>query len=216
MPVFHTETAATLSHLVAFPHPEAAGAPLPSSRGAVEKLGHLTRAIRRGDEAAFARFYDLYSLRIYKSLLVLSRGNEEEAREVLQTVLLKVSKRFQVFEDEGRLLAWLRQVARNAFIDDCRARGRAPDFVSIEAIGAELQGATVAEHFLSASLRRALDELPAADRELLRAAYVDGQPLGEIAAESGQTYKAIESRLGRLRRKLKTGILTHLRHEQRT
>ena len=219
MPSLHPETAATLSDLVGFPLPEAAGAPLPvnsSSRADMEDLASLTRAIKRGDEAAFARFYDLYSLRLYKTLLVLSQGNEEEAREVLQTVLLKLSKRFQVFDDEGRLWAWLRQVARNAFLDLCRARGRAPDFISLEAMGAEPPGTGPAEHFLCASLRKALDELPPADRELLRAAYVDGQSLGEIAGETGQTYKAIESRLGRLRRKLKIGILTHLRHEQRT
>jgi RNA polymerase sigma-70 factor (ECF subfamily) len=222
MPGIPTTNSARLSDFAAFPFHEAGAAPLapdlmnPSEQAAREDLAKLTRAVQRGDEEAFGRFYDRYSLRIYKHLLVLARGNEDEAWEVLQTVLLKLSKRFQVFDDEGRFWAWLRQVARNAFLDHCRARGRAPDFISLEAMGAEPQGSLPAEHFLCASLRKALDGLPPADRELLRAAYVDGQPLGEIAGETGQTYKAIESRLGRLRRKLKTGILTHLRHEQRT
>lgn len=186
------------------------------SRAEPEDLATLTRAIRRGDEAAFSRFYDLYSLRLYKHLLVLARGNDDAAREVLQTVLLKLSKRFQVFDDEARLWAWLRQIARNAFVDYCRARGRSPDFISIDALGAEPTDTLPAEHLLASSLRKALDELPPADRELMRAAYVDSQPLQQIADETGQTYKALESRLTRLRRKLKTGILNHLRHEQRS
>jgi RNA polymerase sigma-70 factor (ECF subfamily) len=210
---------ARLTDFVGFPFHEAAGAPL--GREAVNAAGdderaelrRLTRAIRGGDEAAFGRFYDLYSLRIYKHLLVLARGDEETAREVLQTVLLKVSKRFEVFEDKGQLWAWLRQVARNAFVDSCRARKRTPDFVSLDALGSEPAEALAEEDRLGTALRMALDGLEAADRELIKAVYVDGQGLQEIADETGQTYKAIESRLGRLRRKVKEDILANLRHE---
>src|SRR5438132_64106 len=66
-------------------------------------LREWTRAIRRGDEAAFTRFYDLYSLRIYKHLLVIAKGNEAEAREVLQTVVLKLARKFKVFDEEKRM-----------------------------------------------------------------------------------------------------------------
>src|SRR6476659_9081463 len=52
-------------------------------------LRELTAAIRHGDEAAFTRFYNLYSFRLYKYLLVIAKGNELEAREVLQIVVLK-------------------------------------------------------------------------------------------------------------------------------
>ena len=45
------------------------------------------------------------------------------------------------------------------------------------------------ENRLSAALRTAMDELPAEDRELLRAFYVDKRPLIELAGESSQTYK---------------------------
>ena len=67
----------------------------------------LTRAVRRGDADAFSRFYDLYSFRVYKLLLVLARGDEDEAREVCQAVFIKLAKRCDVFDDERRLWAWL-------------------------------------------------------------------------------------------------------------
>src|SRR5262245_41485986 len=51
-----------------------------------------TKAIGRGDEAAFARFYDRYSMRLYRYLLVVAKGNETEASEVLQTVIIKLAK----------------------------------------------------------------------------------------------------------------------------
>jgi DNA-directed RNA polymerase specialized sigma24 family protein len=42
---------------------------------------------------------------------------------------------------------------------------------------------------------------------------VDERTLQELADASGQTYKAVESRLARLRHKLKTKVLNLLRHE---
>src|SRR5512134_4019787 len=56
----------------------------------------LTRAVRRGDADAFSRFYDLYSFRLYKFLLVLARGDENEAREVCQAAFIKLAKRCDV------------------------------------------------------------------------------------------------------------------------
>ena len=59
----------------------------------------LTLAIRRGDAAAFSRFYDLYSFRLYRFLLVLARGDENTAREVCQAAMTKLARRFEVFDD---------------------------------------------------------------------------------------------------------------------
>jgi RNA polymerase sigma factor (sigma-70 family) len=58
-----------------------------------------------------------------------------------------------------------------------------------------------------------MDQFTPDEQELLRAAYEDERPLKELAEESGQTYKAVESRLGRLRQKLKTRLLSQLRNE---
>ena len=177
-------------------------------------LRDLTKAICRGDEAAFTQFYDLYSLRLYKHLLVLARGNEAEAREVLQTVVVKLVKKFQVFDEERRMWGWLCHLARNAYVDFCRTRRREQRFVPLGEHQAELAESRDEEHRLSASLHHALEQLTAEEQELMRAAYVDERPLDELARASGRTYKAVESQLGRLRRKLKKTMLNHLRHEE--
>src|SRR5205814_7941850 len=88
------------------------------------QLGELTRAIRAGDEQAFSRFYDLYHLRLYQQALLLSKGNEQEAREVVQSVVLKLARKFQVFDEEKRLWAWLCRCLQNAYVDLCRGRRR--------------------------------------------------------------------------------------------
>jgi len=176
------------------------------------ELREWTAAIRAGDAAAFTTFYEQYSLRLYKYLLVLAQGDERVAREVLQTTVLKLVRSFSVFDEEERLWAWLCRVARNAYIDFCRIRQREQRFVPLPEQAMELPEAHD-EHRLSISLQHALELLPDNDRELLRAAYIDECPLQELAQTTGQTYKALESRLSRLRQKVKLNLLQHLRHE---
>ena len=188
----------------------------PVGKAAACDLRELTKGICRGDEAAFARFYDRYSMRLYQHLLVLTKGNEEEAREVLQTVVVKLARKFKIFEEERRMWSWLCRMARNSYIDLCRVRRRERRFISLEEDITELAEPRDNEHRLSASLNHALDQLRPEERELMRAAYVDECPLQELAGASGQTYKAVESRLGRLRRKLKAHLLNHLHHEEKS
>ena len=83
-----------------------------STVAAAPDIRALTRAVRRGDADAFSRFYDLYSFRLYKFLLVLARGDENEAREVCQAVFIKLAKRCDAFDDERRLWAWLCVLAK--------------------------------------------------------------------------------------------------------
>jgi RNA polymerase sigma-70 factor (ECF subfamily) len=184
-----------------------------SSVATAPDIQALTRAVRRGDADAFSRFYDLYSFRLYKFLLVLARGDENEAREACQALFIKLAKRCDVFEDERRLWAWLCVLAKNTFVDQCRSRRRLNRFVSLDDLCAEPNDNLTPEHRLGEMLREALAALPSDERELIQAAYVDKRPLRELADEAGQTYKAVESRLGRLRQKLKQQLLKDLRHE---
>ncbi len=223
----------------ATPHPDHAkpvthnGAPRPSARepavhsGSVlnsesqaaappPDVAELTRAIRRGDPAAFSRFYDLYSFRIYRFLLVLTRGDEAEACEVCQAVFMKLAKRFDLFDEESQLWAWLRALAKNSFIDHYRARQKRNILLPLEDLPPVSGSEDHQSGLLAEIVRDALAALDPADRELIQAAYVEEQPLAEIAAGSGQTYKAVESRLGRLRQKLKEHLLNKLRNERKS
>jgi RNA polymerase sigma-70 factor (ECF subfamily) len=183
-----------------------------TAEGALD-IRALTQAIRRGDAAAFARFYDLYSFRLYRFLLVLARGDENAAREICQTALTKLARRFEVFDDERKLWAWLCTLAKNTFIDHYRAQRRRDCLVSLEDIPASVAGADHSAGQLSELLREALAGLRPEERELMQAAYIDRRPLQELAAGSGLTYKAVEGRLARLRQKLKEQLLKELRHE---
>ena len=84
----------------------------------------LTKAIVRGDEGAFNVFYREYSPRIYRFLVVVSRGDEAVCRELHQAVMIKAARKIKVFTDAAQLWAWLTAVARNEWRDVCRKRAR--------------------------------------------------------------------------------------------
>jgi RNA polymerase sigma-70 factor (ECF subfamily) len=173
----------------------------------------LTVAVRRGNEEAFTKLHALYSLRLYKYLLVLTKGDELEAREALQIVFVKLARKMEVFDEERRLWAWMCRLTRNVFVDCYRSRRRDARLVSIEQLPLESETAEPQTE-ISHALELALKSFATEDAELLRAAYVDDIPIQELADGAGQTYKAMESRLGRLRKKLKETVFQNLRHEQ--
>lgn len=187
-----------------------AHAPLPEKSPVDTAWRTLPAAIRRGDEAAFGRFYDLYGFRLYKWVLVLVRGNEAEAREVLQAILIKLARGIPDFEREPVLWAWLCTLSRNAFLDHCRSRLRHQRHYALDDQTAEFRDVSDAGRQLCDSLGEAMTDLSPEERELIQAAYVDRRSLGELAAEHGQSYKAMESRLARLRLRLKNRLLKQL------
>jgi len=209
----HSKEAGSAYHDASPPHPpgvKTSSATVPPG----PDIPLLTRAARRGDAAAFSNLYDLFAFRLYKYLLVLAHGNESEAREVCQAAFIKLAKRCDVFENEDKFWAWLCVLGRNAFIDHCRARQRRNRFISLDELIPE-PGSPAPEQRLEDALREILATLPAGERELLQAAYVDNYPIRRLAEESGQTYKAVESKLGRLRQKVKEKLLKDLNHETR-
>jgi len=181
---------------------------------AEEIVAALTSAIRAGHEPAFEQFHALYAARLYRHALLLARGNEHEARELAQAVWVKVATHCQPCANDDALWAWLRCVTRNAFIDLWRARSaRERRIVPLDDTAHHHAIIAQRESVLSAGLRQILDALPADEQELLQAAYVDEKPLADIADSAGTSYKAVESRLGRLRARVRARLLKLLKDE---
>jgi RNA polymerase sigma-70 factor, ECF subfamily len=175
----------------------------------------LTRAIVAGDEAAFAQFYDAYSGRLYGFLLVLTSGQEDVARELHQLVMVKVARKFRVMATEPEVWAWLTQVARNAFVDHVRKQARRRE-CALDSSASESRApqADTAEQNLIQQLEEGLEHLDADERLLLEAVYFDKRAHKDMAAETGVTLKAIDSKLGRIRAKLRTFITRRMRNER--
>jgi RNA polymerase sigma-70 factor (ECF subfamily) len=175
-------------------------------------VGALTTRMQAGDEEAFNRFYEQYCDRLFRYLVVLCRGDEDLSRDLLQATMVKVARSMRVFESKGDLWRWLAAIARNNFIDAMRKAKRRPAIVPLEDSD-NLTAEEVADDLWQAALDDALAGISAEDRALVEEIYFQKKSHGEVAARQDTTAKAIESKLARIRQKLRATILRYLRHE---
>ena len=178
-------------------------------------IPELTRAIKGGDHAAFAQFYGIYFPRLYRYLLVSSRGWEEGVQEAMQETMIRVVRHMKPFADEAGLWNWVRRIARTALIDQVRRvrKSRRSHAAMSLTDARELADRDAAEDGsieLKHQLHLCLGELEQMERHLVEGKYLEGKSTKILAVKHGLTPKAVESRLARIRKKLKTLILARL------
>lgn len=178
----------------------------------------LTRDLTRGDEAAYRAFHSAYFDRLLRYLLVVARGDEHAAREALQSTFLRVTRHIRPFDDEAVFWSWLTVLARTAIADQRRGRRRYLAFLDrfTRHAAAEAEPDPSDTHAaLDSLLADQLAHLPAEDRQLLHLKYRENHSVRDIAQALAATEKSVESRLSRLRARLKTEVLARLREPSR-
>jgi RNA polymerase sigma-70 factor (ECF subfamily) len=169
----------------------------------------------RGDETAFHEFYAAYFNRLLRYLLVVSRGNEEVSRDALQLAFVRVARHVRRFESEPAFWSWLTVLARSSIVDETRKRSRYQALLArfIEHTPEAADSHSSADQRFLELVREELAALPAEERELMERKYFGREPIRTLADERDLTEKAMESRLLRIRRKLKTAVLDRMRNE---
>ena len=177
----------------------------------------LTTRITAGDEAAFARFYDHFFDRLFRYVLVMTRGDEQLSRDLLQKTMLKVVRYLKPFSDETILWSWMTQLAKTSFIDLLRSQKRAPEFVPLELVSPASPDVQEDENLvLEAALDEAVNLLAVDEQELIKLVYFEELSHKQIAESVGSTPKAVESKLARVKHKLRTLLTGILNDEKKT
>ncbi len=170
-----------------------------------------------GDEMAWRTFYDAYFDRLWRYLLVVAAGNEDAAREALQAALVRVARHVKIFRDEEVFWSWLTVLARTSFADETKKRRRYFSFLDRFTRHAEVEFDGAIENQAGQRLQMLLEQkvalLPPDEQKLVAQKYRDRRSVREIADELQMTEKAIESRLSRVRQKLKDAVLAELKNE---
>jgi RNA polymerase sigma factor (sigma-70 family) len=174
----------------------------------------LTARLVAAEELAWREFHGRYFPRLLRYLLVVCRGDEHAAHESLQAALVKIVRHVRRFDREEAFWGWLTVIARSCVIDGSRRQSRYRALLSRYA--GFLFSAPAEPNPpdpLPDLLAECLQDLPEADATLLIAKYRDGETMADLAVSFGCTEKAMESRLARLRQRVKAQLLTRLRHE---
>jgi RNA polymerase sigma-70 factor, ECF subfamily len=173
----------------------------------------MTSSIREGRESAFMEFYQLYSSRMLRYLLVVTHGDASAAHEVHQETLLRVIRHMKEMLSDEDLWRFLAVCMRSAWIDHQRSRRHAEQRskpLDESMLTAESEGQ--ATNQLHELLEQSLADLPEEDRRLINAHYFDGCSQTELAEMQEIPLKTLSMRLVRLRRKMRDFIKEGLSH----
>jgi RNA polymerase sigma-70 factor (ECF subfamily) len=163
---------------------------------------------------ALEQLYDRYSALVFSvSLRVLY--DWQLAEDVTQEVFLRLWQRPESYDPtRGRLLSWLMSVTRNRAIDERRKlsrRVRSEDgeeplltLRDLDARDDPVLGLALAE--TRAVVRKAMQSLPPAQRQVVELAYFGGLTQTEIADKTGVPLGTVKTRVRLAMRKLRDAL----------
>jgi RNA polymerase sigma-70 factor (ECF subfamily) len=151
-------------------------------------------------------------------------GNDADAEDVTQDVLLQVIRKLDTFRGDAQLTTWLHRVTVNAALAYRQKRANRQNRETNETADEVLESApstgavkrwNVApeEPILAAEqagvIEKAISDLPAPFRDVYVLADVEGLPNSEIADMLGLSVPAVKSRLHRARLRMRDSLAPH-------
>ena len=176
------------------------------------------RRLRAGDDDAFEQLVRTFGGRM---LTVARRyvGNEEDARDVVQTAYLCAFRALSNFEGACQLSTWLHRIVVNTALMKLRARRRKPEESIEDLLPAFQEDRHHVEQFSEwcapadqlmerketrANVRACIEQLPNNYRAVLMLRDIEELSTQEVAETLGMTPTAVKVRLHRARQALST------------
>lgn len=166
-----------------------------------DDIRRMTHGLTRCDEAAWSDFHERFFPQL--KALALARGVSGcDAPDIVQGVYLRILRHAKVFNDMSSLNAWLACLTRCEVIDSSRRKSRRTW------LNERFQQWQEARHDGDAmesreQLEEALLSLNENESRLVRRHYIEGWSQEAIAEQQQTSVKAVESRLARLRKRLR-------------
>jgi|GEM_PF-770396 len=191
--------------------------PIPS------KDQHLVVAARSGCRTAFNELWNLYSRRIYRTLLGITH-NAHDAEDALQDAFLRAFLAIESFEGRSSFYSWLTRIAINSALGNLRRRRSRPE-ASLDQ-GLQHQGEDAPREFRDLApnpeqtyaareerenLILAMRKLPSELRKAIQTRVAEDCSLREVACRLNISEAAAKSRLYRAR--IMLGSMTAVRYE---
>ncbi len=173
-----------------------------------DEIQALVARARDGDQVSFAALYDAFAPRVYRFFRFRVEARET-AEDLTQKVFLKMIEQLPRYRSKGvPFAAWLFRVARNAWIDESRARRTTIpwDTLALRSEDSADPEATAAAASDWAEIRSAIADLPADQQEVIACRFFAGLSPQETAVQMGRSegsVRVLQHRaLARLRRRL--------------
>ena len=156
--------------------------------------GELITRVGSGDRSAFDALYRRYARPVF-GLALRRLGDRGRAEDAVQETFASVWRAAGSYKPErGPGAPWLYAVARNAIVDNGRARREPPIDAPDEVAGDEGPAERAESGWIAWRVHRALAELPENERQVIELAYWGGRSQSEIADLLGIPLGTVKTR----------------------
>lgn len=173
------------------------------SNDGVRQEAALRSAVLAGDAAAWRTLYDGAYGPLWAYVSWRCAGLSDLAEDVTQETWLVAVRRIRDFDPHrSRFVAWLRGIAAHVLANQLRTRRRRPEQALADRdvpADADQDAQDAQRREQAERIAQSLAALPERAEAVLRAKYLDGMSVAQIAAEWAETPKAVESLLTRAR-----------------
>lgn len=129
--------------------------------------------------------------------------NRADLDDFVQETLLRAYSKRRQLRDTEKFDRWIAAIARNLAREWNRKKREEPMEKPPDLIDWRTPHDAVEEAERNRRLRRAMESLSPADRELLRARYMDEASYAELQAQHGLSYSAVALRIHRAKKRLR-------------
>jgi RNA polymerase sigma-70 factor (ECF subfamily) len=172
----------------------------------------LVERCRRGDEGAFQELVDGYKNLVY-ALIARTVQDRTRAEDLAQDVFLRIHRGLPYFRGEARLSTWIYRIVANVCVQD-RAHDPVPgSVVSLDDANARVRTPSAADRQfgdleLKDRLEKAIAQLPAQQRLLVAAHYLQGVQYEDLAEALRLPLGTVKTQLYRAKQQLRR-LLDH-------
>ena len=168
----------------------------------------LMANLAAGDREALRVLYERHAGFVYR-VAFRYMGDEDDARDIIQSVFVSIAQSAQRYRPEGSLTTWIYRIAVNRCLNQrARAEHRLrvipgdKDLENIPAADDQRPDRVFDRAGRAAEVPAAIARLPERQRMAIILRYFEDRSYGEIASALGCSRKSVESLLARARKSL--------------
>jgi RNA polymerase sigma-70 factor (ECF subfamily) len=167
----------------------------------------LVERCRRGDEGAFQELVDGYKDLVF-ALIARTIQDRSRAEDLAQDVFLRIHRGLPYFRGEARLSTWIYRIVANVCVQERGQQANAGATLSLDDTRAPVRTPAAADRQFSDlelrdRLEKAIAQLPAQQRLLVAAHYLQGVRYEDLAEALRMPLGTVKTHLFRAKQQLR-------------
>lgn len=187
---------------------------------------NLIAQLKSGKQTAFSQLLDDYQQKVFGTCISFV-PNKEDAEDIAQEVFLEVFKSISKFKGDSKLSTWIYKIATNKCLEFIRKKNTKKRFAFMQTIiGNEIPldktsyftevnhpGILLENKEKSATIFKAINTLPEAQRVVFTLAKIDDKSYQEIVEITGKSLSSIESLMFRAKKNLQEKLTNFYKND---